>query len=429
MRREVDEPARRRATSSSALWLVGGVVAILLATSFAPKPVHASGICTGWTSDTSPPPSIRVLRTTGPAEGTVEVVPFRDYVATVLPAEWSDGPAAAVQAGAIAVKQYAWYWTMHWRGHTAADGACYDVVDSTIDQVYSPETQQPTQGDLAAIAASWPVTLTHAGQFFPTGYREGSDVPCGADADGELLYQVSLYRCAAAGMTFDALLHRYLDPGLQILSGSPPPPRPGLSIMAASPVIQWGRTAMFTLQLTGPAVGHASLAKRDVRLDSSQDGLVWSSVATATSDAKGIARVRYRPVTNLWYRAAFDSTSDLGAAVSPTIRLVVRQLAILRPDARGAVLTVRAGAPIALTVTVRPARAGLRAGVVVVQLWRMAHGVFTFSRSFRRTPDPTGKATLTLRLTAGSWEVRSRATPTTVSADSVWTPMQRVEVH
>jgi hypothetical protein len=39
----------------------------------------------------------------------------------------------------VAVKQYGWYRAMSWRGKTAPDGNCYDVVDSTLDQLYEPE--------------------------------------------------------------------------------------------------------------------------------------------------------------------------------------------------------------------------------------------------------------------------------------------------
>ena len=40
----------------------------------------AASVCTGWTSNVVPPQTIRVLRTTGPAAGSVQTVPFRQYV-------------------------------------------------------------------------------------------------------------------------------------------------------------------------------------------------------------------------------------------------------------------------------------------------------------------------------------------------------------
>ena len=139
-------------------------------------------------------------------------MPFRQYVNTVIGAEWSPGATEALRVGAIAVKQYAWYWTIVWRGKKAADGSCYDVVDTTQDQIYRPEKYSPVQSQLDAIDSTWTISLRKNGRLFDTGYRTGSNRDCGADADGWILYQVSLYRCARAGMTLDQLVHRYLDP-------------------------------------------------------------------------------------------------------------------------------------------------------------------------------------------------------------------------
>jgi peptidoglycan hydrolase-like amidase len=109
-----------------------------------PAAALAAATCTGWTSDSVPPTTIRVLRTAGPASGSVQAVPFHDYVTVVMAAEWGSGnPAEVLKAGAVAVKEYAWYHAMFWRGGSAADGSCYDVVDSSMDQVFAPETRVP----------------------------------------------------------------------------------------------------------------------------------------------------------------------------------------------------------------------------------------------------------------------------------------------
>lgn len=174
--------------------------------------VAAAAVCTGWTSNVTPPSTIRVLRTSGPAAGSVQTVDFRSYVRTVIAAEWSPGPVEAMRVGALAVKQYAWYWTMVWRGRKAADGSCYDVVDTTQDQLYRPERDTPAASLVDAIDATWSISLRKAGRLFASGYRTGGSAPCGADADGWILYQASLYKCARAGQSFDELIHRYLDP-------------------------------------------------------------------------------------------------------------------------------------------------------------------------------------------------------------------------
>ena len=126
--------------------------------------------------------------------------------------EWSVGPADVMRIGAVAMKQYAWYWTMVWRGKKAADGSCYDVIDTTQDQLYRPERDKVVQALADAVDATWTVSLRKNGRLFPSGYRGGASVACGADANGSVLYQASLYKCGRAGMSFDEMLHRYLDP-------------------------------------------------------------------------------------------------------------------------------------------------------------------------------------------------------------------------
>jgi hypothetical protein len=194
----------------------------LPAVSTAPVAQGAS-ICTGWTSTRLPPTSIRVYRTSGPNAGTVQVVDFKSYVGVVLAAEWpSTWPAASLESGAVAVKEYAWYYAMSWRGGTGT-GGCYDVIDNTNDQIYWPESRSPTPGETAAIEATWYESITRVGSIILTGYRSGSDVGCGSDADGYNLYQRSARNCAAAGMTADQILQIYYGPRLAIWK---PPAQP-----------------------------------------------------------------------------------------------------------------------------------------------------------------------------------------------------------
>jgi hypothetical protein len=177
-----------------------------------PPAARAASVCTGWTSSRVPPTTIRVLRT---ATGKVQVVDFKTYVQVVMRAEWPIGwQAAALQTGAMAVKQFGWYYTMHWRGGTAT-GGCYDVRDDNSDQIYDP-SRAVRPDEVAAIDATWTKSATKSGSFILMGYRSGASVACGADADGYHLYQHSSRACAAAGMTVDQILHVYFDPGLAI---------------------------------------------------------------------------------------------------------------------------------------------------------------------------------------------------------------------
>ena len=204
------------------------VVALALASVASPSgspwvsTARAAGTCTGWTSDSIPPTTIRVLRTSGPSSGLVQVVPFHDYVTVVMAAEWGAGnPAEALKAGAVAVKEYAWYQAMFWRGGSASDGSCYDVVDSSVDQVYAPETRVPAASLIAAVDATWGITVRRNTGIFSTHYRAGVDVGCAVNADGTNLYQLSATHCAQDGMTFDVILTTYYGPGVVIAGAAP----------------------------------------------------------------------------------------------------------------------------------------------------------------------------------------------------------------
>ena len=118
-------------------------------------------------SDWAPPDNIRVYRT---GTSTVEVVPFREYVKHVLPNEWVPTWApASLRAGAMAVKEYAWYW-ISVGGKQAALGA--DVKDNTDDQVYDPNVSYASTD--AAVDATWAYVLLRNNELFQAQYCAGS---------------------------------------------------------------------------------------------------------------------------------------------------------------------------------------------------------------------------------------------------------------
>jgi hypothetical protein len=176
--------------------LIGGIVAMTIALGAlafpSARPAQAgSSECTGWTSSIVPPTTIQVYRT---AMGRTVTVPFRAYVETVMAAEWgTTAPPAALRVGAVAVKQFAWYYAMFWRGGRDAAGRCYDVRDTTADQLYDPR-RKTVESHLAAVAATWNVSLRKGERFFLTGYRPGTG-RCTANADGWKLYQRDAVDC------------------------------------------------------------------------------------------------------------------------------------------------------------------------------------------------------------------------------------------
>ncbi|MGA3056473.1 MAG: SpoIID/LytB domain-containing protein, partial [Candidatus Limnocylindrales bacterium] len=187
-------------------------------------PLVRAAVCTGWSSTTTPPPTIRVLRSTGPSSGSVQTVDFKTYVKVVMAPEWSGTwPQEVMRAGAVAIKQYAWYYTMHYRGITGT-GGCADVYDNNNDQIYQPETRTPTAQQIQAVDSTWPESILKNGAFILTGYRSGDpSMGCGQDADGYHLYQASASHCASgANMTGEQILHVYYGPGLVIQGVAPP---------------------------------------------------------------------------------------------------------------------------------------------------------------------------------------------------------------
>lgn len=179
-------------------------------------PAARAAGCTAWPTSYEPPPTIRVLRT---ATGAVEVVPFRDYVERVLAAEWpASYPTAALRVGAIAVKQYAWYYAIRSRAaYVTASGACYDVRDDSRDQIYDPGRSVPA-ATRAAVEATWSITLRKSGTFFLSGYGPGTVDACGADLSTTRtrLSQRGVRACALDGLDVEKILRTYLDPGLSI---------------------------------------------------------------------------------------------------------------------------------------------------------------------------------------------------------------------
>ena len=229
-----------------------------------PATASAASVCTGWTSTRVPPTTIRVLRSSGSSKGYVQIVNFKTYVQVVLAAEWPPSwPTAALQTGAMAVKQYAWYYAMHWRGGTA-HSSCYDVSDGNNDQIYQPESRTPSAAQLAAVDATWTTSATKRGAFLLMGYRSGVyPSACGVDADGYHLYQHSSLTCANNGMTLDQILHVYFDPGLAIWG---PPALPSAVFLSPAEQDQVTAGSSATLQWVEQPAAGTTIASRHVSL-------------------------------------------------------------------------------------------------------------------------------------------------------------------
>jgi peptidoglycan hydrolase-like amidase len=154
---------------------------------------------------TTPPDTIAVYRV---ATGRVQRVDFKLYVARVAYHEWNVDATALRKAGAVAAKQYAWYHVLNWRGGMA-NGQCFDVRDSTADQIYQAKssTSIPTR-IWNAVKDTWSWRMNRDGRFFMSGYRTGTVAPCASDA-GSKLYARSAKRCAKKGWSAERILRTY----------------------------------------------------------------------------------------------------------------------------------------------------------------------------------------------------------------------------
>ena len=169
--------------------------------------------CTSWRSLTEPPPSIRVLRR---KSGRIETIGFRKYVIVVMGREWPGYlPQAVVEAGAVAVKQYAWYHAVF--TSRTANGRCYDVRDGVTDQLYKPAKARVSPEHHRAIDLTWGVTIYKNGRFIMTGYRRGDKVRCGRDATGYRLYARSAISCARRGQDWRQILRTYYGPDMTLV--------------------------------------------------------------------------------------------------------------------------------------------------------------------------------------------------------------------
>jgi Stage II sporulation protein len=217
--------ARRRAAA-----LIGAafLAAVLLPFAVPAHETLAATCGTGWHSRQTPPKSIRVLIT---QTGRVDVVPFRSYVAKVMASgefpAWL--PQPVLQAGAVAVKQYAWYYALkghHRSTYRTRGGICYDVRNDTMDQLFNPAAH-PTQKQQHAINVTWGQTVYKGGRFILTGYRAGDTSRCAADADGWRLYAKSMVDCARRGWGRQRIQLAYYAPKARFVWRGTPPPGAG----------------------------------------------------------------------------------------------------------------------------------------------------------------------------------------------------------
>ncbi|NBE82506.1 SpoIID/LytB domain-containing protein [Micromonospora rubida] len=138
--------------------------------------------------------------------GRVDRVDFKTYVKNVLPNEWvTSWPNASLQAGAVAVKSYGWYWALHSTRKTSG-GQCYDVRDDTADQVYRPSSAVSSTS--AAVDSTWSTRMTRSGSILRAHYC-ATTTACGGWVTGDWMSQYGSRDLANAGNNYQAILRYY----------------------------------------------------------------------------------------------------------------------------------------------------------------------------------------------------------------------------
>jgi GH25 family lysozyme M1 (1,4-beta-N-acetylmuramidase) len=199
---------------------------------------------------------------------------------------------------------------------------------------------------------------------------------------------------------------------------------PTLNLTPSSAVITWGDTVVIKADFGTLGAG------RSFDLQAAPDEVSWQTIATITTDADGNASFSYRPATNLYYRSIFAGAPDLPAVTSSTARVVVRQVALLRPTTNGTTRVISRGHKVTFTTTVRPSRTDLAPARVTFAIYRRVDGHWTPFTTRNVYIDQAGRASYPWTFTArGEWYVRSIANPTLANANSAWSPVERYSVR
>ncbi len=201
-------------------------------------------------------------------------------------------------------------------------------------------------------------------------------------------------------------------------------PAAQLTLTPSTTVISWGQTVTLAVDVVGPGANR-SLTLQRMQANESQ----WVDIATLTTDASGHAAFGYRPPVNTQFQAVFAGAPDLGPGASPPVRVVVRQLLLLRPTNLGHTRSLPAGTKITFTGTVRPIGPTLAPATVTFQLWRQVSGHWVLVTKRDVYADASGRASLAWAFTTrGQWYVRAIADPTQTSANSTWSLVERYSV-
>jgi len=285
------------------------------------------------------------------------------------------------------------------------------VTGFTASDVVLGGTAGATTATISGAGPTYTIDVTGMG---PSGTVTAS-IPAGVATDGTGNANL------ASTSTDNTVAWNFVPPSEP---SPPPPPRSTITLATSAPTITWGETVQITTTF-GPGG-----ATRAFQLLGSLDGVTFAPIAAGTTAADGTATLPYRPATNLYYRISFPGAADLGAGTSNTARVVVRQLALLRPTNAGAIKSVARNTAVRFTTTVRPARPELPKGSVTFFFYHRVQGSWELVAQPNVSVNAAGQASWTWVFDdPGSWYVRSVANPTSHNANSVRSRVERYEVR
>ena len=201
------------------------------------------------------------------------------------------------------------------------------------------------------------------------------------------------------------------------------PPKAVLLIASSASVVTWGGSITLSVSFAGGA-------GESVTLENSRDNATWSTIAAALVGDDDHATFAYRPVDNRYYRASFAGSDEISANTTSSVRVIVRQIALLRPTNHGRVTTVSAGTVVSFTTTVRPARPELPPATVTYVVYQLQGTRWVQIVNLDLVGNAAGQTRLTLTFSQpGRFYVRSIALPTSFNANSVWSPAERYDVR
>jgi hypothetical protein len=305
------------------------------------------GSCTGNTSQSTPPTSIRVYDPTYTGADHIRVVPFETYVEDVLPNEWVDSwDGDNLKAGAVAITSYAWYWATHFGGYvgTNSKATCFDVTHDTNFQKFvngSAKTNSTSKvqqvfpnairRDGSVIEASYLAALN-------PNYTDANPVPdtvCGQDADGKTLSQTGGEVCNedSTGNKWPVILKLYYGQDVQLATTQQ------LRTQHDFQYLHRSTPAVFTNGAWTIRDGYNS--GNGTRIVFGQKG----DLPVVNTVGDGFARVGvFRPSTATWYRGSptgvitskvrFGNPGDIPVAAHYNSLTATTQIAVFRPSTR-----------------------------------------------------------------------------------------------